>query len=526
MNSIQIIETMIIGGIIIGQGYFAYQTFLKIKILDILVPIVDKFKIIKVFVPNNDLSNLKSENILGKVDSYLNPLQPDYSKPVPDSDKYHSLLVTEINVILVDTAIKNPYLSSIITSINTYLLRNSGATTDFNLVKDIVERNVSQLEDEIETTISVPLYLGLLGTMVGIILGLWNMDNLGDSKDIGTSITGLLGAVKWAMGASFLGLLCTIFNSAISIPTFTISFKTAKNRIEKNKNDFYTFIQTELLPKINNSLDSTFESLQRNLSEFNKDFKSNLASLNNVFKLNQSAIDLQYKTFEKLEKLDLANIAKFNITVLQQMEKSLANVGNFNTNIESLNNVIYNSDVLASNLKSILERTENFEDLASTMNRRLEESENLLIFLNSHFKTLNSHKQVVSNSVAEVGYGIDKIFSDLREHIQSSTGELKNFTIDEVEIFKKAMSDSRTNLSNLQFLESLNKEVISIKKTSLESNSTVNSNMQTLNAAMLRVAVTLEEMQKLSITHNVSKLFGFKTSSQSEVTKLNQKSNN
>jgi hypothetical protein len=86
----------------------------------------------------------------------------------------------------------------------------------------------------------------------------------------------LIGGVKIAMIASFSGLLFTIFNSGWA-------FKGARILVESRKNDFYTFIQIELLPIINQGLASTLESLQRNLMKFNGEFTSNLSQLSGIF---------------------------------------------------------------------------------------------------------------------------------------------------------------------------------------------------------------------------------------------------
>ena len=552
----QIIEIGLILIIIGLQLYFAKETYEKIKSLNSLIPNIKSFNIKKIYVPIQDLENNTSGDILNNITKYESELQADFNNPMSleEQERYgtthYTLPVKQISIIVANSGY-NTYLNNFINSINTYLLRNSGAPTDFNLVKDIVERNVNQLEEEINSTVSVPLYLGLLGTMVGIIVGLWGMGDLGeiaDSNLIGNSINKLLQAVTFAMVASFMGLFWTILNSSISIPKLKISFKDAKNNLERNKNDFYTFVQTELLPKINNSLDSSFEILQKNLTQFNTDLKSNLSLLNQAFAHNQNNVNSQQKTaadlcraFEKLETLDIANVSKFNLTVWKQMEKTLLQVDSFNTNIDSLSRVIESSDKLTDNINTIIGSTRSFDIFLKKLDERFTTSDKLLRFLDSHFRTLEDYKQYVQNTVKEfaesnnnlvtnaiidVGSSMSDVFAELKDHINKSTANLTDFTIEEIKIFEEAMLSNKSNLSNLEFLKSLNDEVKNIKKTSLESNSTVNSNMQTLNAAMLRVAVTLEEMQKLSITHNVSKLFGFKTSSQSEITKLNQKSNN
>lgn len=61
---------------------------------------------------------------------------------------------------------------NIVAPINQYLSKNEGAVADFLLIKDIVERNCDMKREEIDSQLPMPLYLGLMGTMLGIITGI------------------------------------------------------------------------------------------------------------------------------------------------------------------------------------------------------------------------------------------------------------------------------------------------------------------------------------------------------------------
>src|SRR5690606_33739473 len=106
----------------------------------------------------------------------------------------------------------------------------------------------------ISNKLSTPLYLGLAGTMIGIIIGLFYIDFSPSSvitTDVTTNndgddllkITPLIDGVKYAMGVSVLGLiLTTIFSVWI--------YKNAKSKVNQGKNEFLSQVQTELLPTL------------------------------------------------------------------------------------------------------------------------------------------------------------------------------------------------------------------------------------------------------------------------------------
>jgi len=114
----------------------------------------------------------------------------------------------EVTLIRSDEE-NNPIVKKILHSVNTYLLRNKGAVSDFNLIKDVVDRNTDAVDEEINNLLPIPLYLGLVGTMMGIVIGLFLMPSISD-ENFDKAIDTLIGGVKIAMIASFVGLLLTI----------------------------------------------------------------------------------------------------------------------------------------------------------------------------------------------------------------------------------------------------------------------------------------------------------------------------
>src|SRR5690606_27085434 len=185
---------------------------------------------------------------------------------------------TTISLIEHKGKLSNSF-KDILNAINNYLLRNKGAISDFNLIKDIVDRNIDNEEDTISSNLPIPLYLGLIGTMLGIIIGLISMPILSDSVGQETDSTmagvdALLAGVKIAMIASVVGLIFTTINSFM--------FYSVRQKTEKRKNNFYTFIQTQLLPILSRNTASSLQTLQANLLKFNEGFTANMGHFDSV----------------------------------------------------------------------------------------------------------------------------------------------------------------------------------------------------------------------------------------------------
>jgi archaellum component FlaC len=505
---IETIEILLVCLIVSIQLWVFIRTLIQIKVFRKIIPKVTSLKISKVLVPVVDLERLSPKDILAKLPQYNNidiNFSGESETEVNFENHSNSLFIDnseaqtinadkiEVNIVQCDSK-KNHVLDNILFSVNNYLIRNRGASSDFNLIKDIVERNTNAVEEDINISIGIPLYLGLMGTMLGIVIGLFNMPDLGvgtDSKAndllLNDGIGLLIGGVKIAMIASFSGLLFTIFNSGWA-------FKGARILVESRKNDFYTFIQIELLPIINQGLASTLESLQRNLMKFNGEFTSNLSQLSGIFESNSKTIKGQKELLDAIDKTKVAEMTKYNVKVLQQLDISVGQFEKFNHSFVDLNNFVENTHNLVSKSNEFLSRTDNLQVIAAKIESKLDESQQLIDFLSKHFHQLESHKKFITDSVAEVGYGISDTFKELKDHIENSSKAIKDFTVEELDALKTALSESKTNLSNLEHLTTITKDILLFKNGSASQLEKLNSEIENNNKVLQQISSDINSL--------------------------------
>lgn len=517
---IESIEILLVLVIVSVQVYVFIRTFKQIIIFKNIIPNINSLQVTKIFVPSADIEILSPKEILAKISSYKNsnivtPLYipaGDFSDM--DSDSFnpplavnHSISnIEKIEVNIIETnAKRNANFEKILFSTNNYLIRNHGAASDFNLIKDIVERNTDAVEEDINSSIGVPLYLGLMGTMIGIVIGLFNMPELGtiigDTKvmdlKLNEGIGLLIGGVKIAMIASFIGLFFTIINSGWV-------FKGSRSFSEARKNEFYTFVQIELLPLINQGLASTLESLQRNLLKFNNEFSSNLKGLKGIFDASRSAIKEQKELLDTLDRAKVSDMTRYNVAVLKQLDVSVGQFEKFNAYLTNVTQFVENSQSIVSRTNELLARTDNFKNIANNLENKLNQSQLLIQFLSEHFNKLNEHKEFTSNAVADVGHSISETFRELKEHIQNSSEAVKQFTVDETELLKTALSESKTNLGNLEHLGTLKSDVSQFKSSSASQGERLKQAIDDLNKNMVKSIAVLEQIQKSSLS-NIAK---------------------
>lgn len=357
---------------------------------------------------------------------------------------------------------QNPIIEKVLHSVNTYLLKNKGAVSDFNLIKDVVDRNTDAVDEEINNLLPIPLYLGLVGTMIGIVIGLFLMPSLSD-ENFGQAIDTLIGGVKIAMIASFVGLLLTVILSGWL-------YKGAKTEAESLKNDFFTWIQTNLLPVLSQNVSSSIYSLQANLVNFNDTFTVNVQSFNHVMDKILNSFDSQVSLMNDLKDVDVAQLAKLNVNVLKELRTSTKEFEKFNLYLSQLNLFVDNAQKLNYNLSSQLDRTHSLERIAESIGSNIEVNKNMVGVLQAELNEISIRKQFVQDAVIDVDHSIEKMLSELKLHISAQVEAIKEITIKEEDLLEKLLKEDRGNLNELKKLGDLKSSMALIQQEGKSQN--------------------------------------------------------
>lgn len=302
----------------------------------------------------------------------------------------------------------------ILNSINNYLYKNKGAVSDFMLIKDIVERNCDSKEEEIETQTPIPLYIGLMGTMIGIIVGIGRITLINGGfeafiKNPQQAIGELMGGVAIAMIASLIGIILTTCSSWKS--------KTSKTKLEVDKNEFYSWIQAELLPVLSGNMANTLQLLQQNLTSFNISFSSNIGRMESALKEMSGSFEDQLEILELLKNLDMQRMAAANVTILQQFEKSTANFQQFATYMEQTSTYLQAVKQLNNKVGKYIEQTSALTNLSNYFQEE-----------NDYFQTRRSE---VNQVVVKLDDILKKSFQALQDNAEQGINNLVHFLVEQ-----------------------------------------------------------------------------------------------
>lgn len=408
---------ILIGGIvfiiIIIQTLIGINTFTLIsKYKSIFKDI--RFSTSKAYIP---LSKINSGTEINCDDGSYKVLQENISEET-----------VEITYISTNTLIDHPVLSQIIKSLNTYLVKNKGAVSDFMLVKDIVERNCDARQEEINVQIPMPLYLGLMGTVIGIIVGIGSIAlgtgvNKGFSAFINNpseSIGLLMGGVAIAMFASFFGILLTCIASWL--------VKSAASQLESDKNEFYTWIQTELLPVLGGTENSLMR-LQENLLKFNHSFSANTTKLDKALQRVETSYENQIELMQVIQQLDVKRMATANISVLRELQACTPQLERFSQYMYSVNEYISHVNTLNDAINSQMNRTQLIERMGT--------------FFELEVKDIEQRKAAISQAVGTVDDRLQQTLHSLQENADKSMQEMNEALIRKQNIFNKALDEQQ-----------------------------------------------------------------------------------
>ena len=165
-------------------------------------------------------------------------------------------------------------LDSLINELNKYIKRNIG-TTDFAIIQNKTERFTETIYEHATSASSLPTYIGLMGTFIGVLVGLFffstNLFGMNDEE----KINGLIYGVMISMLTSLAGLIFTTMSNH--------SAARAKKIMDERKNAFYDFIQNELMPTLGTSVVESLAKLKDTINNFVPAFNIVIESFRDTF---------------------------------------------------------------------------------------------------------------------------------------------------------------------------------------------------------------------------------------------------
>lgn len=287
--------------------------------------------------------------------------------------------------------------------------------------------------------------IGVLGTFVGISIGLWKFN----PNDITSSVPLLLSGMKIAFATSIIGMAASIFMKYIAL----------KNEDEENIDDIMELFNTMIAESrnVNNTLienQKQTENVLNKVSEIWASHQENLTVVlkNEIASLNNNTILKQEELIGEFKKLGecftLLNSGVNNLLTWQENYKET--IENTTKELEIVIQTIHNADEsiesISKNASLIKENNENLSEVLKEINK----TQNVII---------DSNKSIIeiSNTAKESIPQINEHFTNIDNRTKESTAYLQTLISE--------------NLNNIKsYLEKITEDVLSKTTQSIYEN--------------------------------------------------------
>lgn len=184
---------------------------------------------------------------------------------------------TTNSIVIGNVAAAESELKNLILDINSYIKKSKG-TVAFSIIQNKAERRISMLYEIATSKMSFPTQIGLMGTFFGVFVGLLEFligtrcgDGITDS-----SIQSLICGVLVSMATSFCGIAMLIKSHSKA--------SEASNQIDKDKNEFYEWVQNELMPSVDMSMVEAIGKLHETIDQFEPSFSGVISEFKTAFR--------------------------------------------------------------------------------------------------------------------------------------------------------------------------------------------------------------------------------------------------
>ena len=406
MNALHYVEILIILGIIATQ----IKTLLSIKKKIKELKDLDLHDVIvkKIYYPLDLLKIVDCEIIRKRIQTSIDFPESEESTG-NEGDMSSSLLYSNNHIASTQ---------KIIREINTYMLKNDHNMINFDVIRDITNRNFQVLDDDINHSLPTPLYLGLAATMFGIVIGLGGMAlSTGGAGGIGDDINSLIIGVGIAMTSSLIGLTITTYLS-------THEYKYSKREADEEKNEFFSHLQAELLPELLRSGETGIAALNKKLNTFGRVSEKLVDQLTSSSKNASKSLKQQYEIIERIDRMDIQKVSAANIEIFDRLEKNLKTFEKFSAYWERLNSSMSSTNELVKNLESLVNKFDSIDTISDSIKSTLGDYNTTMRFFTEHIEEIKEGGGLAKKAVTLADVAFRDAISDLTKSTTDKIQEL------------------------------------------------------------------------------------------------------
>lgn len=292
-----------------------------------------------------------------------------------------------------EVADKDAELMNLIDDINAYIKKSKG-TVAFSIIQNKTERRISMLYEIATSKLSFPTHIGLMGTFAGVFIGLimFLIGTMAVGGITDSSIQSLITGVLVSMATSCCGIWLLILSHRLA--------SEATNQIDHDKNDFYEWVQNELMPTVDVSMVEAIGKLHETIDKFEPTFSGVISQFKGAFKDVTNAFGTEFRKSVQV-------VASAVNTMGNNMDK-------VNKNIDLQSNLLdtLKSNRLVRGMDSFVEASKRFTDITGSLDQFERARRIMLVAAQETIniqKDFNESLQIPKQVAAEINIILNRI---------------------------------------------------------------------------------------------------------------------
>lgn len=292
-----------------------------------------------------------------------------------------------------EVADKDAELMNLIDDINAYIKKSKG-TVAFSIIQNKTERRISMLYEIATSKLSFPTHIGLMGTFAGVFIGLimFLIGTMAVGGITDSSIQSLITGVLVSMATSCCGIWLLILSHRLA--------SEATNQIDHDKNDFYEWVQNELMPTVDVSMVEAIGKLHETIDKFEPTFSGVISQFKGAFKDVTNAFGTEFRKSVQV-------VASAVDTMGKNMDK-------VNKNIDLQSNLLdtLKSNQLVRGMDSFVEASKRFTDITGSLDQFERAHRIMLVAAQETIniqKDFNESLQIPKQVAAEINIILNRI---------------------------------------------------------------------------------------------------------------------
>mgnify|MGYP004477458319 FL=1 len=292
-----------------------------------------------------------------------------------------------------EVADKDAELMNLIDDINAYIKKSKG-TVAFSIIQNKTERRISMLYEIATSKLSFPTHIGLMGTFAGVFIGLIMFL-------IGTMAVG--GITDLSIQSLITGVLVSMATSCCGIWLLILSHRLASeatNQIDHDKNDFYEWVQNELMPTVDVSMVEAIGKLHETIDKFEPTFSGVISQFKGAFKDVTNAFGTEFRKSVQV-------VASAVDTMGKNMDKVNKNIDLHSNLLDTLK-----SNQLVRGMDSFVEASKRFTDITGSLDQFERARRIMLVAAQETIniqKDFNESLQIPKQVAAEINIILNRI---------------------------------------------------------------------------------------------------------------------